>query len=1119
MEFEKECEKLCINRNDIREENIQRNYIIEFLVKCMIKLNKINIISLYVFILNISFFIQFVECNHRKIELFSSYINLKTIGTGQIRVFSSYYDKNNYPTAIIINNRINHTNSEINNEYYLDNEENNITLIWDEPPTTTTKMFQYCKNIIEIDLSNFKTNNVTTMEGMFSWCTSLISINLSNYDGSSVTTVEEMFYECSSLIYLDLSNFITSNVKSMRSMFEGCASLISLKISDFDTSSVTTMDKMFYRCSSLISVDLSSFNIGNVLTMRNIFDGCSSLISLDLSNFDTSKVTIMTDMFSWCSSLISLNLSNFDTSNVTMMEGIFYNCKLLVFLDLSNFNTRNVSMFNGCSSLKYLDLTHFDTSSVTNMNDMFYGCNSLISLNISNIDTRNVSSMTSMFEKCSSLESLFIKNFNTANVDTINFMFKDCSALISLDLSNFNTSSIKNMKYMLQNCSSLKYLDLSNFNILHVQNMACVLSNCTSLEYINLKNAKINLDKLFSKECFIPPKNLSICNLDDDFQIGLNNITHLETNTIIEKEPEVKNRTELIQNMINNLLNRIDISDIDGGKDEKTDEYDITIIMTSTKNQKKNENKNIIIIDLCNCENILKNEYNISKNDSLYILQMIYEEKGMKIPKVEYEVYFPIYINNLTKLNLTLCKGTKVEISIPVKINDNLNKHNPKSGYYNDICYKATSECKTDINLKDRRNEFVENNMTLCEEKCDLINYNYTNEKVKCSCEVKTNIRPNYDTKFNKKEFFKSFTDIKNIANISIMKCYKIVLNFKNLINNYGFYIIGFIFLLYIITIFIFCFFSYKKLKDNLLSMVIFINKSQSIEIQPMIKENENENIIKNKIKKRKKKKKRKKPKNINIENNLEINNNKIKYLNNTKQTSQNNQDKSSNMLNILEILKFKSDDLNMKYAKEFLDQKDFEINSLEYEEAFKLDKRNFILYYISLLKNNHPLIFSFGCHNDYNFRIIKMFLFFFSFSSDLTLNALFFNDDTMHKIYKDRGKYDLLFQIPQILYSTLISRFIDTLIKNFALTQDDIVEFKQEKEKEKNNYMEKYNKTINKIRIKIISFFVFAFIFLSFFWYYITCFCGIYVNTQIILIKDSVISLLTSLFFLLEYI
>ena len=55
--------------------------------------------------------------------------------------------------------------------------------------------------------------------------------------------------------------------------------------------------------------------------------------------------------------------------------------------------------------------------------------------------------------------------------------------------------------------------------------------------------------------------------------------------------------------------------------------------------------------------------------------------------------------------------------------------------------------------------------------KCDSINYNYTNEKVKCSCEIKTNISQNSDYKFNKNEFFKSFTDIKNIANINILKC------------------------------------------------------------------------------------------------------------------------------------------------------------------------------------------------------------------------------------------------------------------------------------------------------------------------------------------------------------
>ena len=231
---------------------------------------------------------------------------------------------------------------------------------------------------------------------------------------------------------------------------------------------------------------------------------------------------------------------------------------------------------------------------------------------------------------------------------------------------------------------------------------------------------------------------------------------------IIEKEIEIKNKTELIENIINNLFNQLNISNIDNGEDEINSIINnISIIITSTKNQK--ENLKIITMNLGECENILKKEYNISIYDSLYILQIIsQEDENMKIPKIDYEIYYPFYNNNtLTKLDLNLCQDTKIEISIPVTINDNLDKYNPKSGYYNDICYKATSQGRTDISLKDRRSEFVENNMTLCEENCDLINYDYTNEKVKCSCDIKININPNYDYKFNKNEFFKSFTDIK----------------------------------------------------------------------------------------------------------------------------------------------------------------------------------------------------------------------------------------------------------------------------------------------------------------------------------------------------------------------
>ena len=92
-----------------------------------------------------------------------------------------------------------------------------------------------------------------------------------------------------------------------------------------------------------------------------------------------------------------------------------------------------------------------------------------------------------------------------------------------------------------------------------------------------------------------------------------------------------------------------------------------------------------------------------------------------------------------------------------------------------------------------------------------------------------------------------------------------------------------------------------------------------------------------------------------------------------------------------------------------------------------------------------------------------------------------------MHKIYQQKGKYNLLYQLPKIIYSILISRIIDSLIKNLALSQDDIIELKKYKEK----IVKK--KLLRTLKIKFIFFFIFSFIFLIFCCYYITCFCGIY--------------------------
>ena len=233
---------------------------------------------------------------------------------------------------------------------------------------------------------------------------------------------------------------------------------------------------------------------------------------------------------------------------------------------------------------------------------------------------------------------------------------------------------------------------------------------------------------------------------------------------------------------------------------------------------------------------------------------------------------------------------------------------------------------------------------------------------------------------------------------------------------------------------------------------------------------------------------------------------NKIKSQQFQNQITLSNADNSNNIINPKKTI---FPGKNKSYFNFILNKKDFELNSLDYEEAIQLDNRNYFQYYISLIKYNHPLLFSYGSYNDYNSKIIKIFLFFFSFSLDFAINALFFTDDTMHKIYEDKGKFNFLYQLPQIIYSTLISRFIDSFIRSFALTQENIVELKR---KIINKEKIKYKKFFRILKIKFILFFISTFIVLLFLWYYITCFCGIYVNTQIHLIKDCIISLVTSL-------
>ena len=190
----------------------------------------------------------------------------------------------------------------------------------------------------------------------------------------------------------------------------------------------------------------------------------------------------------------------------------------------------------------------------------------------------------------------------------------------------------------------------------------------------------------------------------------------------------------------------------------------------------------------------------------------------------------------------------------------------------------------------------------------------------------------------------------------------------------------------------------------------------------------------------------------------------------------------------------------------------DEEINQLDYGTAIIIDKRTFMQYYWSLLKKKQLILFTFYPSNDYNIRIIKMSFFIISFSLYITINGFFFSDATMHKVYESNGEYNFIYQIPQIIYSSIVSVVINKLLKYLSLSEKSILDLKKEKNKKLiNDNCQKIEKCL---KIKLLIYFILGFLLMLFCWYFISTFCAVYSNTQMILIKNSLISFSLSMIY-----
>jgi len=204
--------------------------------------------------------------------------------------------------------------------------------------------------------------------------------------------------------------------------------------------------------------------------------------------------------------------------------------------------------------------------------------------------------------------------------------------------------------------------------------------------------------------------------------------------------------------------------------------------------------------------------------------------------------------------------------------------------------------------------------------------------------------------------------------------------------------------------------------------------------------------------------------------------------------------------------LERKSQDLNeIPTQEKKIVLNDQEMDMLDYKKALEIDKRTYFQYYFSLLKRKQLILFAFYPNNDYNLIPLKISLFLLAFSLYFTMNGFFFSDETMHEIYEDNSSFNILIQIPIIIYSSCVTSVINIILRQLSLSENNILSIKKEKE-----YMLAVKKSKSILRCLIIKFFFYfllSLLVLLFCWYFISCFGAVYSNTQIILISDSFLS------------
>ena len=172
---------------------------------------------------------------------------------------------------------------------------------------------------------------------------------------------------------------------------------------------------------------------------------------------------------------------------------------------------------------------------------------------------------------------------------------------------------------------------------------------------------------------------------------------------------------------------------------------------------------------------------------------------------------------------------------------------NSEDSFFTDLCYPF-SISNSDIILKDRVSD-IYHNYSLCDNGCEYDSIDIDNNTVSCICPVKQKI----NMEISQPVFTEMVQDTFKNSNIGVIRCYNLVFDFSNKINNYGFMVFSFLIAFHIVFYIVFCIngikyimaFVYKEMeKNNYISRLYHPKKKNKIK-NIKINESNSFNILK----------------------------------------------------------------------------------------------------------------------------------------------------------------------------------------------------------------------------------------------------------------------------------